>query len=494
MTSGRPAADGAHGHRLAFWVVAVLASTLHWIPHFPPQIDLAQHAGQIRFLHDWNSPAFAYRDLLALNFFTPYLPAYLLGALLSLVMPVVVAVKVLWTLGAAGTIYAAVRLRRALGGSEALDWLILPGLFGTTFEWGLLTFQFAVPFGLLSVEYWVRHLRSPQSRSGVLMAVALILLFFAHVLLTAWVMSVCALMLLADCRSRRASVSTCARRMLPLVSPLPIVVIWVAATRTIEQTNGAPVFRWSTRYLDFLPQWLGVSDRTFLVCVVGAVAATMALQGVRFLRDPISLAPLVATMLILLVAPDYLYGNAFTYNRFFTLLGPALACALTIERSRRPVNRYAGLVLPATACVWVLGLTIRMIQFAGEQQDFVRLVRDMEPNRRTLGMVMDPVSRVFNYPYAHFPAWYQAEHGGMVEPSFASYLPMIVRFRERDFESVRFRFVLAPDLAAVRHLENFDYVIIRGRDMARPSTGSFALTLTANEGRWWLFSRTAPAP
>lgn len=476
--------------RLAFWVLAFIAAIVHWIPRYPPQVDLPQHAGQIRLLHDWATAGFVYRDILTLNFFTPYLPAYLAGAGLTAIMPAVVAVKLLWTLGTLGTIWTAVRLRRQLGGCGTWDWLLLPGLFGVTFQWGFLTFLVALPFGLLIVEFWVRYLATPTRRRGAAIAVALSLLFFAHALVTAWVLAVCGAMMLAE-RPRTISAGLrIIRHALPLLAPLPVMILWYMTTRNAEQTQVANQWDFSFRYLDFFPQWLGIRDRVLTPLAGVTMMALPFVTGAGRSRRFISYAPVLVTLIILLVGPNMFYGNALTYNRFFILLGPAIVVAL-VQRDR-PARPSWGLraALPTLAAAWTALFAVRMVRFATEQQDFGRILHVMQPRQRTLSVVQDRYSSALDNPrgYLHFPVWYQAEHGGIVEPSFAAYLPMIVRFRTRAEEAVRIGFEFRPELAAVSRLDRFRYVLVRSATADAPELGVHSLSLIAHEGRWWLYS------
>ena len=477
--------------RRLFWVTAIVASVIHWIPHFPPQIDLSQHAAQIRLLHDFLSGRdFAFRNILALNFFTPYLPAYLAGAALTAVVPAVIVVKLLWTMAALGTVYAGVRLRRVLGSGDKIDWLMLPGLFGITFQWGFLTFFFALPFGIFVVELWVRHLRREQRRTGVLVALALVALFFAHSLVAAWAMSVCAAMLLTSARTpvemlRRTT------KLLPLLSPLPVAILWLGRTRHLDQTQALTTWDWTTRYFAFFSYWLGIADRWLALAAGITLLAALVANGARLSRDPVSLAPFLVTMLMLLAGPNMLYGNAMTYNRFFSLLGPALVWALAggATKPARSRIRQSALPLIAGACVVLFG--IRMVRFAREQDNFTRVLGVMSPGQRTLSVVQEARSAALDNKraYLHFPVWYQAERGGLVEPSFAAYVPMIVRFRRPGDAGAPFEFESRPGIAAVPQLARFKYMLVRSPTMVAPKLSAHGLGLVAHEGQWWLFAR-----
>ncbi len=476
--------------RWLFWLTALIASVIHWIPHFPPQIDLAQHAAQIRMLHAFHTGInFASRDIMTLNYFTPYLPAYITGAVLTSVMPVVVTVKLLWTLGAFGTVYTTVRLRRAFSANHDWDWIMVPGLFGMTFKWGFLTFVLALPIGLFIVELWVRHLRGPRHRSGTVIALALAALFFAHALVTVWVMCVCGLMLLCSLRSL-AELRNSWDRFLPLLSPLPAALGWLSISRDAAQTHSATTWDWDFRYSNFFAQWLGIDDLGLAILAGVAILGAAGMAGARLARDPVRLAPLAVTLLVLLLGPNVIFGNAFTYNRFFSLLGSALVCALATKAPQDARSRARRYALPAIGVASVLLASVHMVRFAREQSDFRLVLRAMAPGRRTLSVVQESNSQALgrSLEYLNFPVWYQAERGGLVEPNFAAYLPMIVRFRAATDAGVPFQFEARPDIDRIRDLTRFEYVLIRAAPNQQPLLGARPLHLLAHEGQWWLFA------
>lgn len=495
----QPGYDAGHesvslGGRWAFWLTAVLAALVHWIPHFPPQIDLAQHAAQMRMLHDWNHADFPYRGILQLDFFTPYLPAYFIGTALAFVVPTVTATKITWSLGAIGTVYATIRIRKRLGGDPVWDWLILPGLFGMTFVWGFLTFQLAVPLGLFGLEYWIVYLRDPTIRRGAAFGSALVLLFFCHSLMTAWLMAVCGLMLLSDntwwsgTRTKGLVVG------LPLLTPLPVVAMWLFVVRQVPQAQ-SPV-AWGSledRTFGFFAQWLGAPGSGFLAAAVvgGLLLLSPFLAGARLHSTAVHRAPLVVTLAVLMLAPNFVLGNAFTYSRFFTLLGPAFVMALARGDGRSPRARRARMLMPGIAIGCIVLVSARMVAFDREQREFLRVVDTMLPNRHTLAVMEDASSVALQHPqtYIHFGSWYQAEAGGLVEFSFAAFLPTIVHFRSTYAGIVPESFAGHPTWDFVRRKgPDFDYIIVRTPVRGAQPLRDLPFRVVTHDGQWWLFA------
>ena len=59
-----------------------------WLPAFPPMADLGQHAGQITAIHElwFGSEHSLWERSFYINYKTPYLLGYSLGAILSLLV------------------------------------------------------------------------------------------------------------------------------------------------------------------------------------------------------------------------------------------------------------------------------------------------------------------------------------------------------------------------------------------------------------------------
>src|SRR4051794_34239042 len=100
--------------RVAFRATVLFAAATFWFVHRPPMADLPQHAGQIALLRDLVFGQSKWQALVQVNWFTPYLAGYLPALLLSFVMPVLAALKLLLTVAYLGFVCACIALRRAL--------------------------------------------------------------------------------------------------------------------------------------------------------------------------------------------------------------------------------------------------------------------------------------------------------------------------------------------------------------------------------------------
>lgn len=487
------AATHRSGHdRVAFQLALLVAVAVHWVPHYPGNVDFAQHAAQIRMLHEWFSGTLAYRDRLELNWFTPYLPAYIVGVVVSTVMPVIAAVKLVWTIAAAGTVLAGVRVRERLGGSPHWDWLMLPGLFGEAYHWGLLTFALAVPLALLVYARWVSLPEVPSRRRSVTMGVAVVAVFFAHSLVAAWLMLVIGSVVGARVAMRIVSVRDALRAALPVILPVPVILAWLVAVSSNAQVQRPP--GWlplSYRLGAFFQLWTGVPFWIEAVSVAsGVVLLAPFVSGVRLRRDAEAVVPLLVTLVIVVLGPMYLLGNAATSSRFAILFGPCLAWAMD---SRNTVARWRTLarVMVASGAIACIGIALLCARrFSAEQRDFARVVRTVPPGCHVLSIVPDASSQAYGspFPYQHFPVWYQAEAGGLVEFNFASLYNMIVRLRPpyRNAVPPRFAVDTAADARSL-DLRTFSYVVARGPASGRAPAYGVAGPVVAHDGRWWIY-------
>jgi hypothetical protein len=139
------------------------------------------------------------------------------------------------------------------------------------------------------------------------------------------------------------------------------------------------------------------------------------------------------------------YGNvlgmdfAYIYHRFAIYILPFYV--LLFQRQEKSVSEKYGLnvirevaapTLVVLACWAFFAVqSVRVLEFAEESTDFDRVVAKAEPKQLALFLVFDSSSPASNNgaAYRNFPAWYQAEHQGVVEFNFASYLNQVIIYR-----------------------------------------------------------------
>jgi hypothetical protein len=191
----------------------------------------------------------------------------------------------------------------------------------------------------------------------------------------------------------------------------------------------------------------------------------------------------------------------------FALFAPA-AYAWLFSDGGAPeggVARFArprlGLLAPALAGVILAQHVVQAARFARETADFDAVMALARPDQRALGLVLDKASAANVTPqvYWHFPLWYQAEKGGLADPSFAAGPPSIIRYRRNPL-------ALADAADLNDHPDRFDwrrndggqwtYFFVRDTRPIPPTLFAGAdcpPVLVGARGTWSLFQRQ-PCP
>ena len=402
--------------------------------------DLAQHAAQIAVWHDMLVGRSKWQDLLYVNYFTPYLIGYLGALLLTFVVPVAAAFKIVLSLAYLMTVALCVAFRKQLNGDERLDWLFLPGFFGFASIWGFYTFLVAVPIGVLFIYWAYLYAARPTVLMGLLICIFEIVLFFAHGFVFIFVSAIGGSFLLFRFSTvRRLFVSA-----VPYMAAVVICGLYVMIrlpSETVAHQDGLGLeWNWDVSRLKFLIYPFGVfkADLIFAPISLAMLAAPFVLGARLNLRTPAALAPLFFIVLVWAIVPSATFTTAHIYERFAVFLLPFYAFAFCAPSSAgggaavSGARRVVGRIWLPVLCWAFLGVLIeRQIAFAAESSGYESVMAEARPGHRALGLILDPTSTATGnlVAYAHFPLWYQAEKGGFVDFNIAGYIPMVVRFR-----------------------------------------------------------------
>lgn len=414
-----------------FGVAVVLSLTPVWVGSYLPLVDLPQHAAQISALRSIWSGDETMNALFRVNWFTPYLLGYLLLYTLALVMPITLATQCLVSLAVASIPLLTGRLLRAAGADERWKWLAIPCSFGFAFHWGFLSFIVAAPLGLLFLVRTIGFVREPTLRNGLGIALFAIILFFCHVIVLG-IASLVSLGYVLGIHYR--DLKALLVRALPYTAPLPLIGVWMAVTYESEaRVQNEPVVfgSFSYRLLQLLAQPAGREDFQSSPAIVLVVTATVLLlpwlSGARFSPRPERWLPGTLALLAFLIAPHYIFSTAYFFQRLGLFLVPLWLMAWDSPKQQGLIDRIA---IPVVL-LWVVVSTARFAAFARETETFDTLMTRIEPGRSVAAMPYDYQSPLFGMPvYLHFPAWYQAKHGGVVDFSFADFYSSMARYRE----------------------------------------------------------------
>ena len=476
-----------------FGVVLALAIVPLWIGPYLPLVDLPQHAAQITALRRLLGGDADLAELFHINWFTPYLLGYLLLYALTAVLPITVATKLVVSLSLVAIPLLTGRLLRAAGADEGWKWLAIPCSFGFAFYWGFLTFIVSAPLALLFLIETVRFVAAPSARRAVTIALFSILLLFCHIIVLGFA-SLVALGYVAGAHYR--DWRTLLARAVPYAAPLPIIGVWLAGTYNAEASvQNDPIVFGPLLYRlgQLVAQPAGREDLysawPTALLVTGAVLLVPWLTGARFSRDPKRWLPGALGLLTFMAAPHYVLSTAYFYQRLGVFLVPLWLMAWEAPRERRRLDWVAM----AVVTFWAVTSSSRFVTFARESESFVDVLESMEPGQRAAAMVFDNASPRFALPvYLHFPAWYQATKGGVVDFNFGDFYSQMVRYRPntgaRINETVAW-YAPAFDWAA-NGGDGYGYFLIKANfDIAeavfKERQGS--VELVAQSGWWWLY-------
>lgn len=426
--------------RALFVATVAAAGLLFWLAPHPPMVDLPQHAAQVATLHDLLLGQSPWAPLLRINLFTPYLLGYGAAAVLSFVMPVTAAFKVMLTLSFYGFVAAYIALRRRLGADPRLDWLCVPGFFGFAYEFGLYSYLVATPIAMIFLALALEYAERPTARRGAVLALVNLALFFSHGLIFVFANAIGGSFLLvrqtrALPRSLLAAWPYAAlafvtvlysvlHRDIDLAPMYPFTVIW--SVDPLLRMFAAMVYPW------------GVTAGSHPLPAFLLIVAAPLLMASKANRHVAAYVPAIVVAVVWFAVPMFAINTFFLFPRFALFLFPFYALMFRAPTPAGPGRTSAPwlalttqLILAAICAGFVVQQGVRALRFADESADFDMVANAIEPAQRGLGIIVDKASVAAGNPvvYENFPVWYQVEHRGFVDFNAAQFPPQIVRFR-----------------------------------------------------------------
>jgi hypothetical protein len=507
-----PAADRRDWLLLA--VVSVLATIPVWIAPFPPMTDLPQHASQIALLRDLLSGNSRYDSIFHINWFTPYLLGYLLVYVLVPLLGIVGACKTVVSLALASLPPATALVMKETGADKRWAILSVPVMFGFCYQWGFLNFLVAAPLGLVFVWLVLRHVRRPTTGGAMAIAVTINLLFFCHAMICAFFGGVAGCILLVSSRG----VGTAIRRLLPLASVIPVMVFW--GTRTLANPVARRPTLWDLNWLTtqdgyysvlaawtspggwgwgrtagFFPRLLGVRPGVAVTLFGLLLFLVPFAAGARLTRRLIVWIPFLLCVATLLFVPGILFGTDFTFQRF-TVFALPLFLVLLERPAEKPWPRWLWPVCVLMAGGWICVVSANTLAYARDAAGFEQVLERMEPGQRALSFAYEHDSAgTIAPPFLHYPSWYSALKGGIVDPNIAGTHVQLVLYRPGQMPIARlwgFEWNPIPFEWRFYGGSNYRYFVSRAPEdlagiMFRTATCRTRLVFHANH--WWLYEK-----
>lgn len=501
-------------------IVSVLATIPVWLPEFPPMTDLPQHAAQVVMLRVIAHHAFPYRQLFQINWFTPYLVGYLLVYALTGVLGIVAACKLVVALAIAGIPIATAVLILETDGDPLWALLAVPAMYGFDYQWGFLNFLVAVPLGLLFLALVFRVTDAPSRRGWIAIAVAINALFFCHAMIALACGAAAGIIILLRAPNAHSRLI----RLLPLASVIPVMVVW--GSLTSEHPDAQQPVGWDLGWLrstddyyswqaswaqdgfgwgrlaGILPRVLGGHPSAGVYAFGGLLMVLPFLFRAKPRRDAASWAPLGVCAAILFLAPSSTFGAYYIAERFAVFVLPFYALVIdgAPDTAGANVRRRTISMVPATfgmvamLAVWMTSVVSHTRLYEREADGFSQVLSRMQPGERVMSFPFERDSAASITPlFLHYPAWYAALAGGVVDPSLAVHHVELVRYRSDAEIGMRFwGFEFRP--------ENFDWDYFGAplfryfvaRDGSNPAPHMFEEVpcvphLIAHANHWWVY-------
>jgi hypothetical protein len=412
--------------RAWFWPVFVACAAMSLVPlwavKYVPMVDLPQHAAQISIWKNLNDPNYGFAPYFELHYFTPYLVTYALARVLAEWTSVLVALKVATSLSVLGLPASLVLF---FGRANVSRWWALLGFslaFGFSFDWGFLSFMMGIAIAFVYLAVVISYARAPTVTGEVLVGMFTLALFWVHLVLLLFCACAAAVIILGLAPDLRATL----RRVLSLVLPIPIAVAWLFVDR--HQVQDPLVWNVGLHrivYLFTLSEWLTLSLWRFrplavALILLGAVIIRLRARGDRG-DQIVTYLPFALTAAFVVLWPEVVFGTRLIAPRFTVFLLPFFIAWL-----RPAAPRVLRAALVAGTAAWMTVLMVRFRAFDADARDYEAVATAMVPRARIRPLTF--VSSDDDVFFLHFPAWTQADKGGLCGFSFAAAYP-VVRYR-----------------------------------------------------------------
>jgi hypothetical protein len=486
-------------NQVLFFTAVVLSVIPLWIPEFLPLVDVPQHSAQVASARELLSGNGFIHGSLEINWFTPYLGGYFFLYIVSTILPIVPATKLVVSVAVAAVPVVTGLILRSIGADERLKWLAIPASFSFAMYWGFMVYLVAVPLALALLLLTVHFAQKPDIPRGAGIALFSIVLFFFHVVALGFGAFVSLAYLFAK-NFRRPLLFL--KYATPYTAPIPLILLWLSRQYENEASVQGTTIVFGPirlRLTVLFEQIAGTDGVGYLVALVVAAVVLIApvAFGYRISRRIERWFPLLAGLLVYMAFPYYVLGTAYLYQRMAVFLIP-LWLIVWDRPERNSQVGFALCVLLALGTWSVFNLN-RFMDFAEESDSFSRVLHAAEPGRRMAGMIFCNMSESFRYPvYLHFHAWYQAKFRGIADNSFAMTHPSMVRYRDLASARVGDRLAWMPwafDWSRDGG-SSYDYFIVCADDDVSGllfKDRSNSVGLVAHEPPWWLYENREPA-
>jgi hypothetical protein len=406
------------------------AVALIWqVPHLP-MVDLPQHVAQIAALRDLWLGTSPWAEELRINYFTPYLLAYIPAALLALLIHPLIAVKLVLSAALLGWVWAGQRALRHFGADERLIWVWLPAWFSLCWFMGFVTFLVAAPLLLLFLVSADRYAKGPTREGGIFLGLFTAVLFFFHALIFCFAGLLGGLLLLHfQWRNWRRLVFAA----LPYALATIPALIHAAYSYFIDAQLAEPGADQNAnlRLLRLLAAQSAAPDDIIHILVFILLLGLALFTRVD--RSRIAAAiPLGAMLVVWQFLPFHALGVSYLFSRYSIFFLPFLALVLLPKAPTLWPQRFGLCAVILSCWISLVALAVFQKRFHEETRDFWVATAAIPPQQRILNLTETLLldEKPNDLPRIFYANWHQVDQQSWVEFNFASFRPQLVRYKE----------------------------------------------------------------
>ncbi len=477
-----------------FTIALLLSLAPLWLTHYLPSVDLPGHAAQAVALGQLWRDNPVYEQLFVINWLTPYLSSTVLLAVLALIMPVNLAIKLIVSAIVVATPVLIGRVLKAFGGDPAWRWLAIPSVYSLALFWGFWPFLFSIPLGLILLLLTARFDRQPTWQMALGIAGFSLLLLVSHLL----VLSFCSLLALAWLSGQHyRQPLRLILRCLPFAAPLPFIGLWMYSVSSGDSYMAADymVFRpLSMRLHELVTQASGLDGKFKVISYLmfATLVALPLVSRLRLTRSPGKWLMVAAGSAVFFGFPSFAMGTALLYERFGLFM--PLLWLLLWEPSPTANTRWhwVGMLIVS---VCIVANMLRFAAFDVQARGFDAIVAQMPAGKRVASLSPQIRSNQFAAPvFMHFNSWYQAEQRGVVDFNFAMFDVTPVRYRAQTKPPFGDALAWSPfSFDWQRNGGNqYDYFLSRSpvdEGNAIFKADADKVEVVGNAGWWWLYRK-----
>jgi hypothetical protein len=502
---------------LALLVVAYAVVAPFAVAKYPPMTDLPFHAASTAALRHYGDPAYHFREQFTWHpVAVPYVSMYALGAVLMLVFPPLVAVKIAAAVMVALVPAGLAVMFHGMKKSPLLGALGLGIGWCNLTHWGFLNFVGALGLFAMTIGLTLRLLDAPSRGRQVALGLTLVALFFTHIFRYPFA--------LAAVVGTAVVMYPATRRFRPIVAPLApalaLLATWLLVRPKALVGDAGPIAVHGERLREFVGLLTGaftdpaerVAFDRFAAAAAAVALASLVVAALARASDParspplawtagVTVIPLACAVVFLglfLVLPMQMGVWWYVYPR------EATAAAFILLGACPDLPRPLFLRAPLTGLLLAGGLGVASVvvsnyrKFDVATRDFEAIVQRLPPAPKLMYLVFDHGgSTRTSTPFIHLPAYVQAERGGWLSFHFAVWGASSIAYRPREEPGAvvppptPLRWEWTPHLFDVRkHGAFFDWFLVRqGRAPDALFAADPTIEAVDHVGTWWLYRR-----